>query len=134
MEEDHDHEESLGARLIQAARLNEYSASLELAFPKPLSQEEVSDLLTDLAEALAGSCMEAGAGMVGHIKGRFVTGMGVMRVHLVDPRRGAETFGELQGSVSGGTLGLLTVIQGLEEEVLERVCGEVVQRVLGEYL
>lgn len=134
MEEDHDHEETPGARLIREARLNNYSTSVELVFPKPLTGEELAGLLRALAESMAEVCMKAGAGMIGHIKGRFVTEGGVIRVHLVDPRRGAEVFGELGGPVSRGGLAFLAVVQGLEKEVLERIGKETVQRVLGSYL
>ncbi len=133
MEEDHDHEETLGARLIREARLNNYSTSAELVFPEPLTGEELAGLLRALAESMAEGCMKAGAGMIGHIKGRFVAESGVIRVHLVDPKLGAEVFGELRGPVSRGSLAFLAVVQGLEKEVLEMIGKEIVQRVLGSY-
>ena len=58
----------------------------------------------------------------------------MIRVHLVDPKLGAEVFGELKAPVSRGSLAFLAVVQGLEKEVLERIGKEIVQRVLRGYL
>ena len=106
--------------------LEPYAARIHWAAPQPMAAEAWRVLLAEFAERVAHRSAEAGAPVIGHVKGfASESGGGYLNVSAVSADRPACVAGHLQDGLRELHLTLNVLVYGLSRQTLGALVGDI---------
>lgn len=116
---DHNHEKRHPhENHLENDNLNSFSLQEKITFKNPVSQGEIKDRVLKIVSKIGKKCIEQGADIIGHIKGRIEMEE-ILRFSMIEPEEGIETDGDIKETLETdqATIKILAVVP-LREEIL----------------
>lgn len=112
---------------LEADNLNSFSIFEKLTFENPITQGEIKKWVLKLVRETGNECIEQGAPVLGHIKGRLEM-EDIIRFSLVQPEVGVQTDGDIDEAlgVKRASIKILGVVP-LKEQILDNI-GEKIRK------
>lgn len=102
--------------------LEPYSACLNFKLDSPMTATQWGSMLSELAEAIARHCVEAGPCVIGHIKGFApLPGNGFLRISVVSPDHPADMDAEGGYDSSELSMTLNVLVYGHSKKLLTQL-------------
>ncbi|KXB07595.1 hypothetical protein AKJ51_00885 [candidate division MSBL1 archaeon SCGC-AAA382A20] len=117
---DHNHEEHLENHL-EADNLHSFSFEENLTFDTPVPQGEIRNRVFKIVNRLARRCIEEGADLIGHIKGRIEMKEN-LRFNLIESEEGVKTDGDIQEDLKTKEVAVkILAVVPLQKEILDNI-------------
>ncbi|MEX2720351.1 MAG: GTP-binding protein [Candidatus Wukongarchaeota archaeon] len=107
------------------------SHGVEIHFPQGKKVSGFKDAVSELLQIIGQKAEELGSERIGHIKASIKTPEGVMKISLLDLKRGVEISGKSIDEFQEGEMSLLAVIGELKDEQIEQIVEETISKVFG---